>query len=292
MTRRPAGLAGLLVALAAAGAAAGPSVTDDTGHAVRLERPAGRIVSLAPHVTELLFAAGAGERVVAAVNHSDYPPAARALPRVGGYSRLNVERILAFEPDLVVGWASGNPQGQLQRLRGLGPALYVTEPRSLEAIATNIARLGRLAGTAAAARAAADAFRARLERLRARYATRTRVDVFYEVWNDPLMTVNGDHVISDVIRGCGGRNVFAGLGALAPRVSVEAVLQRDPEAIVASGAGDEAPEWLARWKRWPALRAVTRGNLFLIPPSLLQRHTPRILDGMRRLCEQLERARR
>ena len=266
-------------------------VTDATGHEVRLEQPARRIVSLAPHVTELLFEAGAGERVVAAVNYSDHPPAARELPRVGSYNRFDLERILALQPDLVVGWQSGNPGGQLERLRELGLTVYVTEPRNLSAVADSLEIIGRLAGTSATASRTAEDYRARLQRLRGRYADRRPIDVFYEIWNDPLMTVNGDHLISDVIRGCGGRNVFADLPAIAPRISVEAVLARDPAVIVASGMDAERPEWLDEWRRWPELRAVAGGDLYFIPPDFLQRHTPRVLDGMQRLCEQLERAR-
>lgn len=267
-------------------------VVDDTGRRVTLERPAERIVSLAPHVTELLFDAGAGERVVAAVSYSDHPPAAQELPRVGSYNRFDIERILAHDPDLVVGWQSGNPDEALERLRRLGLTLYLTEPRSLEAIASNLERLGRLAGTGDVAGAEARRFRERHRALRERYADRPRLNVFYEIWNDPLMTVNGDHLISAIMRGCGGENVFADLPELAPRIGVEAVLKRDPEVVIASGMGDERPEWLDEWRQWPELAATRRGNLFFIPPQILQRHTPRVLDGMERMCRALEQARK
>lgn len=269
----------------------GPSVVDDVGRRVTLEAPAERIISLAPHLTELLYAAGAGERLVAAVSYSDYPPAARELPRVGSYDHLNIEAILWYQPDLVVAWKSGNPERQLQRLLDLGLTVYISEPRSLQAIADTLVRLGTLAGTRKQALAAANAFRERLAQLRARYADRPTVSVFYQIWNRPLQTLNGEHVISDVIRGCGGRNIFAELPAIAPRVSVEAVLKRDPEVIVASGMGRSRPNWLGMWRAWPELTAVARDNLFFVPPDIIQRHTPRILDGMARLCRQLQRAR-
>lgn len=291
MRRIVAAILGVYLQAALVFAHAGIEVVDDTGRTVTLKRPAQRIVSLAPHVTELLFAAGSGDRVVAAVTYSDYPPAARDLPRVGSYNRFDVERVLAFDPDLVVGWASGNPQASLERLRHLGLTLYVTEPRALESIADNLERLGHLAGTADTAAQAAQEFRARYRELRERFAGRPSLGVFYEIWNDPLMTVNGEHLISAIIRGCGGRNVFADLPAIAPRISVEAVLARDPEVIVASGMDEERPEWLDEWQRWPELTAVRRGNLFFIPPGILQRHTPRVLDGMAHLCRALEDAR-
>lgn len=284
-------LVATVLAVATAPSLAGPSVVDDSGERIALAEPARRIVSLAPHVTELLHAAGAGERLVAAVSYSDYPQAARALPRVGSYDHLDIEAILAHEPDLVVGWESGNPGGQLARLRELGLTLYVNESRRLEDIARSVERLGTLAGTEDVAGEAAGAFRERLAQLRARHAGRPALDVFYQIWNDPLMTVNEDHVIADVIRGCGGRNVFADLPALAPRVSVEAVLERDPEVIIASGMDDSRPGWLDAWRDWPELDAVRRDHLFFIPPDVLQRHTPRILEGMARMCEQLERVR-
>jgi len=279
-----------LLALAAC-ALAGPAATDDTGRRVELAEPARRIISLAPHVTEMLYAAGAGDRVVAAVSYSDYPEPARELPRVGAYNRFDIEQVLAHDPDLVVGWQSGNPEASLEKLGRLGAALYITEPRSMEAIASNLERLGRLAGTAETAAGAARVFRQRHAELVARYADRPTLEVFYEIWNDPLMTINGEHLISAIIRGCGGRNVFADLPAIAPRISVEAVLARDPEVIVASGMDDERPEWLDAWKNWPQLRAVREGHLFFIPPNTLQRHTPRVLEGMERMCRVFEEAR-
>jgi len=282
----------VLAALSPAAAAAGGlRVTDDAGRTLVLAQPARRIVSLAPHVTEMLFAAGAGEKIVGAVEYSDYPPPARAIPRVGGYNRIDIERLLALKPDLVIGWASGNHGADLDRIQKLGVALFVTEPHRLDDVARDIERLGRLAGSGPAAQRAARAFRTRLAALKKTYAGRPSVRVFYQVWNQPLMTVSGEHVISDVMRLCGGVNVFAPLKTLAPAINPEAVLAADPEAIVASGMAEERPEWLDEWRRYPLLLAAQRDNLFFIPPDLLQRHTPRLLDGAERLCRALETAR-
>jgi len=280
-----------LILLAACGTAlAEVAVTDDDGKRVRLDRPAQRIVSLSPHATELLYAAGAGSRLVAAVEYSDYPAAARQLPRVGSYAALDLERIALLKPDLAVAWGSGNPPAQVAQLARLGIPVFVSEPKELEDIPASLRRLGRLAGTAAAEAAARD-FERRHAALRERYAGRRSVAVFYEIWNQPLMTVGGGHVISAAMRLCGGRNVFAQMTQPAEVVELEAVLRANPEAIVSGGMETARSEWLEQWRRWPQLAAVQRGNLFVVPPDLLQRHTPRLLDGAERLCEALETAR-
>lgn len=266
-------------------------VNDDTGQVLALPQPARRIVSLAPHLTELLYAAGAGGQVVAAVEFSNYPEAAKALPRIGSYAAFDLERIAALRPDLVVAWGSGNPPGPVAQLRRLGIPVFLSEPQRLEDIGPSLVRLGTLAGTAAAARQAAEDFERRRAALAARHAGKRPVAVFYEIWNQPLMTVGGTHLISAVMTLCGGRNVFAGSTQPAAAVGLEAVLAADPEAIVASGMGESRPDWLDDWRRWPQLTAVKRDNLFFVPPDLLQRHTPRILDGAVRLCEAFDTAR-
>lgn len=281
----------LLVLVATSPARAEIIVTDDTGASLRLPAPAQRIVSLAPHVTETLFAAGAGEKIVAAVDYSDYPPAAQALPRVGGYSRLDLEAIAALKPDLVIGWASGNSPAHIDKIRALGISVYLSQPESIDDVAKNLERYGLLAGTQTTARTAAAAYRARVQALREKYGGRPTVRTFYQIWRQPLMTVGGGQIISDVIRLCGGENVFADLKLFAPKVSVEAALAADPEVIIASGMGEARPEWLGDWRRWPALTAVKRDNLFFIPPHLIQRPTPRLAEGAERLCAQLETAR-
>ena len=284
-------LLGLFCALSMSAAHADIAVTDDSGATLRIAAPARRIVSLAPHITEALFAAGAGEWVVGAVEYSDYPEGANAIRRVGGYTRVDLEAVIALKPDLVIGWQSGNEAAQMERLKAFGVPIYLTQPNRIEDIAHSIEDYGRLAGTKAAASAAAQRFRARLGQLRERAEGRPAVRVFYQAWKNPLTTVSGKQIISDAIRLCGGVNVFADLAGLAPNVSVEAVLTADPEAIVASGMGEQRPEWLDDWRRWTQMSAVVHDNLFFIPPDLIQRHTPRLLDGIERLCALLETAR-
>lgn len=266
-------------------------VRDDSGATLRLKEPARRIVSLAPHITETLFAAGAGPQLVGVVDYSNFPAAAQQLPRVGGYSKLDLEAIVALRPDLAVGWISGNAPANIAKLRALGIPVYLVQPERIDDVAANLERYGELAGTQAVARAAATAFRERLRGLREQYSMRPTVRTFYQIWKQPLMTVGGGQVISDVIRLCGGENVFADLQPLAPKITVEAVLAADPEAIVASGMDEARPEWLDDWRQWQTLAAVRRDNLYFIPPDLIQRHTPRIVEGAERLCAHLETVR-
>jgi len=272
--------------------AAPVSAVDDAGTVIHLSHPARRIVSLAPHATELLFDAGAGAQVVGTVSYSDYPPAARRLPRVGNASRIDRERVLALHPDLVVGWGSGNPPGQLAALRRLGIPVFVSEPRRFRTIAHDLRALGRLAGTEPAAGAAAQAFERRLKALRRRYTGRSPVTVFFQVSTHPLITVTGEHIISRVLRLCGGRNIFADLSGLAPQVSLEAVLAARPRAIVFSSyAGQDSRSMGAFWSRWKAVPAVRNGAIFGIPADLIARPTPRILDGAAMICRDLQKVR-
>jgi iron complex transport system substrate-binding protein len=265
-------------------------VTDDAGEEVVLEKPARRIVSLAPNITELLFAAGAGNAVVGVTEFSDYPEAARSIPRIGGGAGLDLEAILALQPDLVVAWQSGNPAAQVERLRSLGITLFLSEPRRLVDVPATLLRLGQLAGTEVAAQAAVDSFNDRYRLLRQRYAQRPLVRVFYQIWEQPLMTLNGEHLFSDVLRLCGGRNVFDALPALAPQVNIESVLAADPEVIVVAVDDDDSP-LLAAWNRWPSLSAVAHGHVYGIARERLVRHSPRVLDGAEELCAILQRVR-
>lgn len=282
---------GMALWLGAAAAMAEVTVTDDSGREVTLPRPARRILSLAPHVTELLFAAGAGGQVVGAVEYSYYPEAAKSIPRVGNNLQLDLELIVALKPDLIVVWLHGNAQRQLDKLLVLGIPVFYSEPHRLGDIARSLEQFGRLAGTEAVALPAARAFSARESELRAQYAGRPPVRVFYQVWEKPLMTINGNQIINDVITLCGGQNVFADLKPLVPPVSIEAVLDADPEAIGTAVVDANRLNGLENWKQWPHLSATARNNFFLIPTDLISRHTPRILQGAQQICEHLEAAR-
>jgi len=266
------------------------SVRDDSGKTVVLKNPARRIISLAPNATEILFAVGAGEYVVGTVDYSDYPAAAKKIHRVGGVS-LDLETIMALHPDLIVAWQSGNPAGQIERLHELGFQIFATEPRRIGDVADLMERIGRLAGTEKAATKASQEFRRHYAQLRKRYGKQPEVGAFYQILDASPLTINGEHLISDVINLCGGKNVFSDLPVLTPQVGIEAVLQKNPEAILASGMESLWPEWQTRWRTWPGLVAVKADNLFFIPPDLIHRNGPRILEGAEQVCVALEQAR-
>lgn len=273
----------------AAAAQAGVSVRDDDGQMVTLARPAQRVISMAPHVTELLFAAGAGSKIVGAVDYSDYPEAAKAIPRVGSNREVDMERVLALKPDLIVVWRHGSSERQIDMLRKLGIPLYHSEPTKLESIADNVAAMGKLMGTEAVADAAAGDLRRRLAALRAKYTARPAVRVFYQVWDKPLYTLNGAHIVSDALRLCGGENVFASQKTTAPVVSVESVLQENPEAVFSTAEKEQGGA--AMWRKYPQLKATKQDNLFTIDGHLVNRAGPRMIAGTESLCEKLEIAR-
>jgi len=264
------------------------SATDFNGRSVSLAAPARRIVALAPHSVENLFSAGAGGALVGRVSASDFPPQALDVPLVGSFNAYSLEAIARVRPDLIVMWGSGNGAGTLEKLEVLGIPVFISEPRQLEDIPRDIRALGRLAGTEHASEAAALHLESGLGALRERYAHRAPIRVLYEIWNEPLQTINGDHLISQVLTLCGGRNIFADVATLAPRVSIESVLVLAPEAIIASGMRDSRPQWLDDWRRYPQLPAVRNEGLFFVHPDLLERPTARVLQGAHTLCEQLD----
>ena len=269
-------------------------VVDDLGQRVRLAAPPRRIVSLAPHATELVFAVGAGARLVGAMDHSDYPPAARRLPRVGDSRSIDLEAVAALEPDLVIVWPSGNSPSQVERLAKMGLPVYRSEPRRLSEIADAMRRLGVLLGEAEAARVQAQAFERELTALRRQQEGKAPVRTFYQVWPQPLMTLNDQHLASDVIRLCGGVNVLGALAPLVPTVSTEAVLAAAPELILVSAppASAQAAQQIQAWRRFGRVAAVAHGQVRAVDPDLLNRPTPRILLGAREVCEALDDARR
>lgn len=266
-------------------------VKDDRGVVVDVPARASRIVALSPHLVEIVYAAGAGAKLAAVVRYSDFPPPARRLPQVGDAARFDVERIVVLKPDLVLGWRSGNPARELARIERLGFPLFVTEPRRIEDIPRIVRAVGALAGTGAAAEESAAVFEREVQELRRRYGARAAVRVFYEIWHRPLLTVNGQHIISDVIALCGGENVFADAPALTPTVSLEAVLAARPEVILGGSSAMHPGDLEKRWAAAPidVLRDIPVRS---IAPDVIQRQTPRMIEGARAVCAHLDEVRR
>jgi len=267
------------------------TVQDDAGKTVVLQKPAERIVSLAPHATELIFAAGGGDRIVGTVGYSDYPAAALKIPRVGNHQQVDIERIIALKPDLLVVWLHGNSERQLEHVRKLGIPFYFSEPKKLADIPHSIERLGILMGTTQQANKVAMQQRARLATLSAQYRDRPVVRMFYQVWGKPVYTLNGTNIMSDVIRLCGGENVFASLPVSAPTVSTEAVLLENPEVMMTGDRQAEKSGGLEIWRPYKNLLAVRNDNLFSVDADLVNRAGPRLIDGAAMVCEKLEEAR-
>lgn len=268
-------------------AQAAVSAPDASGKLLTLPQAAQRIVSLSPHATEMLYAIGAGPRLVATVDYSNYPPAARALPRVGGYSGISLEAVLRQRPDLVVAWQDGGNLRELERLRQLGVAVFISHPLQLDDVAAEMQSLGRLTGNPATAAAAATVYRQQLAALRQRYARRAPVSVFYQISATPIFTVSQRSFMGAMMQLCGGRNVFGSLGQAAPQVSMEAVVAARPQVMLAARA-----DILRMWDRWSALPAVAADTRYVLDEDLLTIPGPRLPQGAAALCATLDTARR
>lgn len=262
---------------------------DDRGVTVSLDQPPQRIVSLAPHLAEIAFAAGAGPKLVGVSTYTRHPPEAERLPVVASYGRVDLERLIALRPQLVLAWQSGNSPLQIGRLERLGFPVFVTETRSLADIPRIVRLIGTLTGSAQVAEARARRFESELADLRVSHAGERSVAAFLEIWHTPLLTVNGGHLASDALRLCGGRNVFASGRALTSLVSREQLLYARPEAIITAGFGSEAPQ---AWRGLEPVPAVRHHRIYAIDPDLLYGQGPRLLEGVRVLCDRLGLARK
>lgn len=287
-----AALCGLAAAQAVAAAAPGTfTVTDDTGRPVALERPAARIVALAPGATALLFAAGAGDRIVATIEYADEPEAARRLPRIGDVQAIDMERLVELQPDVVVVTEAITSPLIVERVRGLGLPVYATRYTRLDDIAPSVARLGRLAGTSAVADAAAARLAGALAALRAEYAGRAPLEVLYQVWNRPIYSIGGPHIVTDALATCGAHNVFADQQVAAPALGIEAVIARNPDVIVVSGPRAVATPWVEEWRKFPRLAATANDRLYLFDDPRLDRMGPAAIEATAHLCRVLDAAR-
>ena len=292
MTLRPLALAATLACATAAAHADAVALhlVDDAGHEVALQHTAQRIVSLAPHLTELVYAAGAGNQLVAVGKYSDFPPEASSKPVISDAFAVNYEELTRLKPDLVLVWGSGTPERIKSKLRTLGVPVYEIEIRSVAGLADTLRSIGRLAGTEGVAQARAQAVANDWAALKATYAGRKPVRVFFQLWDAPLMTLNGQHLISSAIAACGGTNVFAELPTLTATVSWEVAVQRDPELVMTAGSPSE-PAKPGRWAQFPQVSATKHGEFGRVEGDLIARSGPRFVDGARELCVDIDRAR-
>ncbi len=269
------------------------TLQDDAGNGVTLPKAAQRIVSLAPHITEVLFSAGAGERIVGTVSYSDFPEAAKKIPLVGSYNQVNFEQILALQPDLIIGWHSGNNSETLEKLGTLNLPVYLSEPKDLRAIAHNIRQMGIIAGTEDIANAAADAFEEQRQTLEKANAGKPVVSLFYQVWEEPLYTLGGGHFSRDMFQLCGGRNIFADLSDPSPVITVEAVVTRNPQVMLTGGHHGKRSfdDWRGKWVNWQSIDAIRNNQLYLVDQDIYTRSSPRAIKGAADLCQVLDKSR-
>ena len=284
-------LAVLSSGLHAAHSSVAVAARDDLGSLVILNSPAERILSLAPDLTEILFHIGAGARLVGVDEYSNYPLEAKQITRVNNHAAANYELILALQPDLVVAWHSGNGEQMISRIRALGFPVFVTEVRKMDDIPGLYRRLGELVGNQKQAEARVAAFGQGLARLRLLYSTRPQVKIFYQIWHEPLITLNAEHILSDVMQLCGGTNIFAQAIPLVPYVNMEAIVAADPQVVILGASQENNYQGLAVWQQWPGISAVANEQIYVLPADLMQRHSMRILDGAELLCGYVEQAR-
>lgn len=282
----------LLALFALALASPGMTCKDDAGYTVTLasSQSPHRIVSLAPGATEMLFAAGAGKQVIATVRYSDEPPAAKQIPRIGDVVAIDLEKLVALRPEVAVVWPGGGNPAQIEEIGRIGIPLYRQQVNLLADIPGSLRRLGALAGTSAVAENAASAIEARLAGLARQYQNSRHPTVLLQVWNHPIYTVGGTHLISDALKLCGARNVFGDLRELGPVIDVEAVVARNPDIIVIAAPPGSGQEWVADWQRFMSLQAVRNGNVIVFEDQRLTRLGPSVIDATEELCKVLAKA--
>lgn len=272
------------------------SVVDDKNNTITLKSPAQRVITLAPSLTEMVFTVGAEAKLVATVKSSNFPESAKQIARIGDYEKFNMETLLSYKPDLVLAWSSGNNSQQVERIKKFNIPVYLIEPRQLEDIAKTLRNIGILSGYAVQANQAADNFERRLLQITKANKNKIRLRTFYQIWHDPIYTINGEHVISRIMQICGLDNIFHNARILAPNVTQEAVIDKNPQVIIASGMANgldvEQPEWLSIWTKWHDISAVANENLFFIHPDIINRQSTRILDGAEKMCKQADIARK
>mgnify|MGYP005844608093 CR=1 FL=1 len=250
-----------------------------------------RIISLAPHITEMVFSAGAGDRLVGVVAYSDYPKAALDIAIIGGYQAVNIEKIIQLNPDLILAWKTGNRSADIEKLEKLGFTIGYSNPRKLTDISKEIRHYGQLFETQSQANRVASQLEQILQSLKRKQSQLKPVKAYYQIWNHPLMTINGEQFISQAINLCGAQNIFANLPMLVPEVSIESVMKADPEVILLGGLKKMQQGWLKDWQKWGMISAVKNAHIYPLQADTFQRPTARLINGIDDLCEIIDQAR-
>jgi iron complex transport system substrate-binding protein len=261
-------------------------IVDDAGNKIKLTHPAQRVISLAPDLTEILFAIGAGTKIIGVVSGSDYPSAAKNIPVVASYNSIDIEKIRLLHPDFIVAWAETRYLTQLKKLK---VPIYLSHQYKLMDVATTLQKLGSLLGTEKKANESAEKYLEQYQALKEKYANQKKLMVFYQVWPNPLMTITKNSWINEAISLCGGENIFANLYGVAPEVNVEAVIAANPDVIIGT---DAANDGMRQWQAWHELNAIKNHNTYFIHADLIERAGPRILDGVLEVCQSLSLARK
>ena len=262
--------------------------TDEMGRSVDVDTPPQRIISLAPHITEILFDLGLEDKLVGVTQYSDYPEAAKKIERVGSYVRLNIEKIISLNPDLVISTAGGNPREVIERLTSLGLKVFVIHPKKIEDIYSNIRSLAAITGRKEMGEKLADNLKDRVDNITHKVKGLPRPSVFLQLGASPLLTASESTFIDDLLKKAGGRNIAADEPARYPVYSMEAVINREPDVIITMLMGSERDVAAKKyWEKWPTIPAVKNGRLFHVDPSLVNRPSPRLADGLEIVARKL-----
>jgi vitamin B12 transport system substrate-binding protein len=247
-----------------------------------------RIIALAPHIVEMLFTIGAGDRIVGTVSFADYPQAALDIPRIGGYNGIQIEKILQLQPDLIIAWQSGNSDVALTKLKKMGIKVVYSHPEKLAHVARQLRYLGKLTNLEAQANIAATAYETRLAAIRQANMNKTPIKVFYQLWSAPMMTINKDTPINQLIEVCQGKNVFADNSTLYPKVGIENVIVAQPDLIILVDEHSDTKQPIIEWHKWPEIPAVKNNQFITVNADLIHRFSSRMLDGIEDMCGKLD----
>lgn len=250
-----------------------------------------RIVALAPHIVEMLYEVGAGELIVGTVDYSDYPSQATEIPRIGGYYGIQIEKVLALKPDLVIAWQSGNKSGDIDQLKRLGLNVIYSQPNDLLDIAKEFRLFGKLTNNTVQAELIAAQYEKELSSLKTKYSARSKVDTFYQLWSEPMMTISGNTWINQLINVCAGHNVFANSPSDYPQIGIENVVVAAPAVIIIPNEKSDKPQPTIDWSKWSVIPAVKNNQFIHVDADLLHRFSSRMLLGLDDMCQKMDNER-